>query len=203
MKMNAAGVRLVKSFEGWRASAYRDAVGHWTIGYGHTSMAGPPKVHQGMHITRAEGSEILARDLQYFADEIQPLINVPLSDNQFSALVSFAYNVGVGNFRKSSVLKKVNAGQFDKAASRFVLWNKAGGRVLNGLTRRRLAEAALFANVARNVPSRAELKEIQHERSAVTHTVGTFAEFRTWLAGIFTKIWSLRASHSKSNQDLG
>lgn len=145
MKINSRGLKLIRRFEGFRASAYRDAVGVWTIGYGHTSRAGPPHVGPGMKITRAQGEKILARDVEKFATQIRPLIRVPLNDNQFSALVSFAYNVGVGGFRRSSVLRVVNRGRFDLVPQRLSLWVKAGGRVLPGLVRRRAAEGVLFA----------------------------------------------------------
>ena len=90
------GFRLIRHFEGFRAQAYRDPVGIWTIGYGHTSMAGPPAVSPGMRVTRAEAEAILARDVARVADAIRPLIRTPLSPGQSSAMVSFAYNVGTG-----------------------------------------------------------------------------------------------------------
>jgi lysozyme len=144
-KLNKAGIDLIKSFEGWRAKAYRDAVGVWTIGYGHTDMTGnPPKVTSDLRITREEGEEILRRDLLKYESAVIAAVLVPLNDNQYSALVSFCYNVGPGNLRKSSILKRVNASRFDDVPGRLLLWNKAGGRVLRGLTRRRKAEGELF-----------------------------------------------------------
>lgn len=148
MKINARGLKLIRRFEGFRAAAYRDAVGVWTIGYGHTSRAGAPRVGPGMKITRAQGEKILARDVEKFAAQIRPLIKVPLNENQFSALVSFAYNVGVGGFRGSSVLRVVNRRRFDLVPQRLSLWVKAGGRVLPGLVRRRAAEGVLFSRPA-------------------------------------------------------
>jgi len=144
MKINKAGINLIKKYEGFRSHAYRDAVGVWTIGYGHTSRAGNPYVSRGLKISRQQGETILARDVEKFARDIQPLIKVKLNENQFSALVSFAYNVGVGGFKKSSVLKRVNAGQFEAVPHRLSLWVKAGGRTLRGLVARRAAEADLF-----------------------------------------------------------
>ena len=144
MKINKAGINLIKKYEGFRSHAYRDAVGVWTIGYGHTSMAGTPNVSKGLKISRRQGETILARDVEKFARAIQPLITVELNENQFSALVSFAYNVGVGGFKRSSVLKRVNARQFDAVPHRLSLWVKAGGRTLRGLVARRAAEADLF-----------------------------------------------------------
>jgi lysozyme len=145
MQMTKQGLDLIKEFEGFRAQAYRDAVGVLTIGYGHTSMAGLPEVVPRMEITVQEGEEILARDVEVFARGVRTVVTVPLNDQQFSALVSFAYNVGLGNFRKSSVLAAVNRKDVDAVPRRLQQWTKAGGRVLPGLVRRRAAEAALFA----------------------------------------------------------
>lgn len=144
MKLNNAGISLIKKWEGWRARAYKDAVGVWTIGYGHTSMAGAPKVVPGMVISRSEGELMLRKDLKKYEKAVQASVKVPLNDNQYSALVSFCYNVGPGNFRKSSVLRYVNAKNFSGVPRRLALWNKAKGRVLKGLTRRRAAEGRLF-----------------------------------------------------------
>lgn len=143
-EINAASLELIKRFEGWRDTAYLDAVNVLTIGYGHTSMAGEPVVKSGMKITRAEGEAILRRDLVKYAKAVEDAVKVPLTDNQFGALVSFCYNVGPGNFRSSSVLERVNAKRFEDVPIRLLLWNKAGGKTLAGLTRRRQAEGDLF-----------------------------------------------------------
>ena len=119
-------------------------MGVWTIGFGHTAMAGAPEVSQGMEISRAEAEKILARDVAGFARGVAKLVTAQLNNNEFSALVSFAYNVGLGNFASSSVLKAVNAGDREAVPRRLQLWVKAGGRVLPGLVKRRAAEAALF-----------------------------------------------------------
>lgn len=144
MNITENGLRLIKKFEGYRAQAYRDSVGVWTIGYGHTSQAGPPRVKPGMVVTRKEAEKLLTRDIEQFAAQIRPLIKVPLADNQFSALLSFAYNVGPTAFARSSVLKAVNAGRFDQVPHRLSLWVNAGGHTLKGLIRRRAAEGELF-----------------------------------------------------------
>ena len=161
MQMTEEGLELIKEFEGFRARAYRDAVGVWTIGYGHTSMAGAPEVRPGMDITQDEGTAILRRDVATFANGVRAAVKVPLTDGQFSALVSFAYNVGMGNLRKSSVLAAVNRGDFAAVPRRLQLWTKAGGRVLPGLVRRRAAEAALFAKQgeAQDMPTPVERVE--------------------------------------------
>lgn len=142
--VNEATLEIIKSFEGWRDTAYKDAIGVWTIGFGHTSMAGPPEVKPGMKITKAEGEAILARDLVKYENAIRNYVRVPLNDNQFGALVSWCYNVGPGNVAKSTLVKRLNAGQYDAVSTELAKWNRAGGKVLAGLTRRRKAEASLF-----------------------------------------------------------
>ncbi len=159
MKVNERALALIKRFEGLRLKAYRDAAGVWTIGYGHTSMAGPPKVRPGMRITRAEAEEILRRDVERFARgvarEIGPRAMKRLNENQFGALVSFAYNVGLGNFRRSSVLRAVRAGRLEDVPRLLLRWTKARdpktGRLveLRGLVRRRRAEGRLFTAPAK------------------------------------------------------
>lgn len=144
MQVTKEGLALIRRFEGFRAQAYRCPAGVWTIGYGHTAQAGPPAVREGMEIGEAEARRILARDVARVAAEVAMLLARPVSAAQFSALVSFAYNVGVAGLRGSSVLKAVNAGRFHEVPVRLKLWVKAGGRVLPGLERRRAAEAELF-----------------------------------------------------------
>ncbi len=145
MNVNDKGLGLIQKYEGFRARAYRDAVGVWTIGFGHTSMAGSPQVKPGMTVSRERAAQILETDIQRFSEGVAAALTAEVNDNQFSALVSFAYNVGLGNFRKSGVLAAVNAGDHRVVPRRLALWNKAGGRVLPGLVARRAAEAALYA----------------------------------------------------------
>lgn len=143
--INTATVNLVKEFEGLRLQAYQDSVGVWTIGYGTTAAAGvgiAPKA--GMKITEAEADRYLRAGLEKFAANIAPLITVPVSGNEFGACLSLAYNIGPGAFGKSTVLRRLNAGDRVGAADAFAMWTKAGGKVLAGLTRRRAAEAKLF-----------------------------------------------------------
>jgi lysozyme len=144
MKINKETLNLIKEFEGCELKAYKDAVGVWTIGYGHTAAAGNPKPVSGMVITAKQAEDLLLKDLVKYENAVKKYVKVPLTDNQYGALVSFTYNLGEGNFSKSTLLKKVNAKDFAGAANEFAKWNKAGGKVLNGLTRRRAAEAALF-----------------------------------------------------------
>lgn len=146
MIVTPAALKLIKEFEGLRLTAYQDSVGVWTIGYGTTAAAGvgiAPRA--GMTITEREAEHYLALALSKFADQITPMFSAPVTPNQFGACLSLAYNIGPGNFAKSSVLRKTKARDFAGAAASFALWNKAGGKVLAGLTRRRAAEAALYA----------------------------------------------------------
>lgn len=148
MRVNQTGLDLIKVSEGFEGRAYPDpgtGGDPWTIGYGHTSLAGPPPVRRGMAMTRAQAEKVLAADVDKFASGVASRIHVDLNSNQFSAIVSFAYNVGLGNLAKSAVLQAVNNRQFDKVPRRLALWNKAAGRVLPGLVKRRAAEGALFA----------------------------------------------------------
>jgi len=150
--INENTIELIRRFEGLRLKAYRDAVGVWTIGYGHTSRAGPPKVRPGMRITMAEAEEILRRDVERFAQSVAAALGKDvmqrLNENQFGALVSFAYNVGIGNFRRSSVFRAVRDGRYDDVPRLLMRWTKARvkGRLvqLRGLVRRRRAEGKLF-----------------------------------------------------------
>lgn len=144
MQVTTPGLELIKRFEGFRGTAYRCPAGVLTIGYGHTSMAGPPKVSPGMRMGKAEATKVLRQDVTTFADGVRDALRRDLTANQFSALVSFAYNVGLGNFRSSSVLRAVNAGDFEAVPRRLNLWVKAGPRVLPGLVKRRAAEGQLF-----------------------------------------------------------
>lgn len=145
MIINQATVDLVKRFEGLRLEAYQDSVGVWTIGYGTTAMAGlgiTPRA--GMKITEQEAEEYLRRGLEKFADEIRPYIKAPINENQFGAFLSLAYNIGPDAFRKSSALRFFNAGETFKAGESILWWNKAKGKTLKGLVRRREAELKLF-----------------------------------------------------------
>ncbi|MEO0866979.1 MAG: lysozyme [Cyanobacteria bacterium J06642_11] len=136
---NTSGVSLIKSFEGLRLRAYQDAVGVWTIGYGTTRGVRP-----GQEISEAQAEALLKSDLNRFERDVNQAVRIPINDNQFAALVSFTYNVGAGAMKNSTLLRKLNRRDIYGAANEFLRWNRAGGRVLAGLTRRRRAERALF-----------------------------------------------------------
>lgn len=155
MPVNRATLTLVKKHEGLRLEAYADPGYGWaipTIGYGHTPDA-YRKVTPGMVITEAEAEDLLEHDLEEVAAAVRELVKMPLNDNQFGALCSFTFNVGIKAFKRSTLLTKVNAGDFAGAAEEFRRWNKSNGRVLKGLTRRRADEAALFLLPAAPAPA--------------------------------------------------
>lgn len=132
-------LELIKRFEGLRLEAYLCPADVWTIGYGHTKG-----VNQGDKITQAGADAFLAQDVLWVAAAVDKKVKVELNTNQEAALYSFIYNVGAGAFGKSTLLKKLNKADHKGAANEFKRWNKGGGKVLNGLVRRRKAEAALF-----------------------------------------------------------
>ena len=136
--MNPA-VPIIKEFEGCKLKAYKCPADVWTIGYGHTDG-----VKEGDEITQQEADRLLASDVDLFTSGVQRLVTSDINRNQLGALVSFAFNLGLGNLRHSTLLKLVNAGDFVGAANQFPRWNKAAGKVLPGLVRRREAEKKLF-----------------------------------------------------------
>ncbi|MEL6398144.1 MAG: lysozyme [Cyanobacteria bacterium P01_A01_bin.70] len=142
--ISSDGLTLVKHFEGRELQAYQDSVGVWTIGYGHTSAAGPPTVYAGQTISEAEAESILQKDLELFENGVRDLVTVPINGDQFSALVSFSFNLGLGALGGSTLLRKLNSGDYQGAANEFPRWVNAGGQPLPGLVRRRDAEQALF-----------------------------------------------------------
>jgi len=165
--ISSRGIELVKRFESFQPTAYRDAIGKWTVGYGHTDQ-----VQQGQRVDEAEALKMLAWDLEDAERVVAQWVTVPISQSQFDALVSFVFNVGPGQVeglkgipegkdgfvwlkhrgsdgqpRHSTMLTKLLANDYEGAADEFPAWIKAGGRVLNGLVRRRLAEKELFEEI--------------------------------------------------------
>lgn len=143
MKTGSNGISLIKQFEGCMLKAYPDpATGGapWTIGYGHTGN----DVRPGMVWTQVQADSALISDLAQCERAVSRLVNVNLTQNQFDALVSFVFNVGSGNLQSSTLLRKLNSGDYRGAAEEFPRWNKAAGKVMVGLTKRRAAERELF-----------------------------------------------------------
>lgn len=152
MKMSAAGIDMVKEFEGLRLKAYKCSAAVWTVGFGHTSAAGNPIVTPELVITKDEAEEILKRDMEQYEEGVRKYVKVDLTQGQFDALVDFAYNAGVGALQKSTLLKKVNAEKFDEVPAEFMKWTKGGGKELPGLVRRRRAEVKLWRGLDTEKP---------------------------------------------------
>lgn len=140
MNINQRGIDLIKEFEGFCATPYKCPADVWTIGYGHTAGVNENTVE----ITKEQAEELLRRDLRTAENAVQQMVDVPLTDNQFSALVSLVFNIGAANFARSTLLKKINAADYDGAAGQFERWAYAKGVKLAGLERRRAAERELF-----------------------------------------------------------
>ena len=149
-RLNDEGLALVKTYEGLHEQivqagkltairAYQDVVGVWTIGYGHTKTAA-----LNQQITPQAAEDLLFQDLEEFEDAVSQAVQVDVNSDQFSALVAFAFNLGPAALFQSTLLKKLNKGDYVGAANELPRWNKAGGQRLLGLTRRRLSERALF-----------------------------------------------------------
>lgn len=138
-RVNDATLALIKQWEGLRLSAYQDVAGVWTIGYGHTGG-----VRIAERITAMEAEHLLRADLDRFEAAVDRHVTVPLNDNQFGALVSFAFNVGERAFESSTLLRMLNAGDYAAVPAELAKWNRAGGRRVAGLVNRRAAEAGLW-----------------------------------------------------------
>ena len=139
MNIGQKGIDLIKHFEGCELNAYKCPAGVWTIGYGHIKG-----VSKGMSITQEQAEQMLLDELKEYENYINELVTVNLSQNQFDALVSWVYNLGPANLQSSTLLKVLNSGDYSGVPAQIERWNKAGGKVLEGLIRRREAESALF-----------------------------------------------------------
>lgn len=148
-ELNEASLNHIKESEGWRECAYKDIVGKWTIGYGHLLVPGNelcrPVPTTQCCITKEKGLEVLKSDISTAANAIDRIVTVPLTDNQFGALTSWAYNVGSGNARASTLVKLLNGGDYNAVCGELKKWNKAGGKEVQGLTNRRNKECNLFS----------------------------------------------------------
>lgn len=177
-RINAAGLSHVKQWEGKENVAYRDVGGVLTIGYGHTSAAGIPKVKEGMRISDQEAEDILRADLAKFEERVERLVKVPLTDNQHAVLVSFDFNTGA--LHKSTLLKKLNAGDYNAVPGELMKWVNAGGKKVKGLVNRRAAEAGLWAKgefvSSNSVPAKPAAEPIATKENA------------SWLAGILSTL---------------
>lgn len=172
MKTSRRGQQFLKDAEGLRLTAYRDATGTPTIGYGHTSDDYFP-VKMGMKITKAKAEDLFRHDVEEAESFLDRVIKVALNGNQYGALISLIFNIGVGNFRTSTLLKKLNRGDYQGAANEFGKWTKSKGKRLDGLVRRRADEKALFMTpgalenkVVKNPPIKGATPETQEAREA-------------------------------------
>lgn len=144
MSAQEVALGLIKPFEGCKLRAYRCPAGVWTIGWGATG----PDIVEGLVWTQAQADARLAQDVSKFLAGVRAAVKEPATDGQLGAMTSLAYNIGLAAFRKSTLLRLFNAGDVRGAAAQFARWNKAGGKVLPGLTRRRAAECAAFGGLA-------------------------------------------------------
>lgn len=186
MKTSPRGLALIKQFEGFREDAYQDIVGVWTIGYGFTKDVNP-----GDHMTREQADTRLYEELA--SDGYESAVRVscaPLepNQNQFDAMVSLAWNIGVNGFKKSTVVRAHNRGDFAAAARAFSLWNKAGGKIINGLVRRRSAEAALYLEPIMDTESMPQMVDSEASFSSSTINKAGIATAATAGAGTVVEV---------------
>ena len=144
MVVSLFGVDLICGFEGLRLKAYDDGVGVWTIGFGTTVYPNGIRVKKGDTCTEAQAKAYMVYDLKKFESAVNNAVTVPLNQNQFDALVSLAYNIGTSAFSKSTLVKKLNAGDIRGAAEQFDVWVNAGGKRMQGLVNRRAKENEVF-----------------------------------------------------------
>jgi lysozyme len=143
MKISQEGIALIKKFEGCELNAYQCSANVWTIGYGHTK-----EVAENNECSMEEAEEILVADLEEFEEWVEKLVTVEMAQNEFDALVAFTFNLGPTNLRTSTLLERLNDRKFEDVPSEMKRWNRAGGVVVDGLVRRREAEALLFKGEA-------------------------------------------------------
>ncbi|MGA6135872.1 lysozyme [Acinetobacter dispersus] len=144
MTTSRVGINLITSFEDLVLTAYDDGVGVWTIGFGTTVYPNGIRVKRGDICTKAQAVSFFQHDLRRFEDAVNQAVKVVVNQNQFDALVSLAYNIGETAFKGSTLVKELNAGNYEAAADQFPKWNRGGGKVMKGLVRRRAAERELF-----------------------------------------------------------
>ncbi|QEE09261.1 phage lysozyme [Bartonella kosoyi] len=196
-KINKDCLHCLKQWEGLRLRAYQDISGVWTIGYGHTGKAGKPTVVEGMMITEKKAENMLLADLRQYEQAVEKAVGVILSDEQFGALVSFCYNVGIPAFQNSTLLKRLNKGDYEAIPAELQKWTKAGGKRLQGLVHRRAAEAGLWAKGA-FVSSNYQTVETKDstgifKAEALAPIIGSFSGLGGFLAGNGPIQWAFAA----------
>jgi lysozyme len=143
MQISPVGIALIKKFEGFKADAYQDGGGVWTVGYGSTVISGRP-VRKGDHLDEPVAATYMVKIANEHLAAVQSAIKVPVTQNQIDAITSFTYNLGVNAFLTSTLLRLLNVNDFAGAAAQFDKWIHDNGKVVNGLITRRAAEKALF-----------------------------------------------------------
>ena len=142
MKISEDGLELIKKFEGCETTAYQDSVGVWTIGFGHTKG-----VEEGQTCSIEDAESMLANEMDEYEGYINNMVKVDLQQHEFDALVAWVYNLGPTNLGESTMLKVLNGGQFDRVPEEMNRWTRAGGKILEGLVRRRQAESLMFQDL--------------------------------------------------------
>ena len=142
MKISEDGLELIKKFEGCETTAYQDSVGVWTIGFGHTKG-----VEEGQTCSTEDAESMLANEMDEYEGYINNMVKVDLQQHEFDALVAWVYNLGPTNLGESTMLKVLNGGQFDRVPEEMNRWTRAGGKILEGLVRRRQAESLMFQDL--------------------------------------------------------
>jgi len=142
MKISEDGLELIKKFEGCETTAYQDSVGVWTIGFGHTKG-----VEEGQTCSIEDAESMLADEMDEYEGYINNMVKVDLQQHEFDALVAWVYNLGPTNLGESTMLKVLNGGQFDRVPEEMNRWTRAGGKILEGLVRRRQAESLMFQDL--------------------------------------------------------
>jgi lysozyme len=171
MRTSEQGRKLITQFEGEILKVYLDPVGLPTVGVGHLVKPNEKDVYPlGKKITKAESQDLLSKDLARFEGSINSLVKVPLTQNQFDALVSLVFNIGTSAFQNSSVLRRLNEKNYQAAADAFLMWVKSQGKVLRGLQNRRRAERALFLR-----PDDAKAKSRKASGTVLLASIGTMS----------------------------
>jgi lysozyme len=192
-KINDDGLKLIKQWEGLRTTAYRDTGGVLTIGYGHTSDATYP-VKLGMVVTEAKAEEMLRYDLSEAEETVERLVKVPLNDNQFATLVSFVFNLGEPQFSTSTLLKKLNAGDYGAVPAELARWVHDNGKKIDGLVNRRAAEAGLWAKgsfVSSNTVEAKPAPAPTLTKENISWGAGILASLTSLLSGAGPVQWAL------------
>lgn len=172
MKTSVKGRAFIWCRELCVLQAYDDGVGVMTIGVGHTAAAGRPVPRRGLTITLEEASDLFAKDLGKYEKAVNDAVKVSVNQAQFDAMVSLCFNIGPGAFKRSSVLRHLNKGDYGRAAASFGLWNKAKGKVLRGLVKRRKAETQIFVNGNYGPVKRVPVRDTKRSRTSMVPMPG-------------------------------